>query len=37
MVRSFCARGNHETLKCGVHGAVGVLVALMAWVVEKKE
>ena len=30
MVRSFCARGNHETIKCGVHAAVGVLVGACA-------
>jgi hypothetical protein len=30
MVRSFCAKGNHETIKCGVHGAVGVLVGMCA-------
>ena len=30
MVRAFCASGNHETVKCGVHGAVGALVALCA-------
>lgn len=30
MVRSFCRSGNHEGLKCGVHGAAGVLAALCA-------
>ncbi len=30
MVRSFCLSGNHEPLKCGVHGAAGVLAALCA-------
>jgi hypothetical protein len=30
MVRTFCASGNHESVKCGVHGAVGVLVGLCA-------
>ena len=30
MVRSLCARGSHEALKCGVHGAVGALTALCA-------
>jgi hypothetical protein len=30
MVRSFCAKGNHETIKCGVHGAVGVLMGMCA-------
>jgi hypothetical protein len=30
MVRAFCARGNHESVKCGVHGAVGALAALCA-------
>lgn len=30
MVRTLCTRGQHETLKCGVHGAVGALVAVCA-------
>ena len=30
MVRAFCARGNHESVKCGVHGAAGALAALCA-------
>jgi hypothetical protein len=30
MVRAFCASGNHESVKCGVHAAVGGLVALCA-------
>ena len=30
MVRAFCARGNHESVKCGVHGAVGALAAMCA-------
>lgn len=30
MVRTLCTSGNHEALKCGVHGAAGVLAALMA-------
>lgn len=30
MVRSFCCRGNHEALKCTVHGAAGVLAAVCA-------
>lgn len=30
MVRSLCARGNHETLKGGVHAAVGILAGLCA-------
>jgi hypothetical protein len=30
MVQAFCASGNHESVKCGVHGAVGVLVGLCA-------
>ena len=30
MVRALCTSGNHEPLKCGVHGAVGVLVAVCA-------
>lgn len=30
MVRTFCASGNHEPLKCGVHGAAGMLAAMCA-------
>ena len=30
MVRAFCRTGSHENVKCGVHGAVGALVALCA-------
>jgi hypothetical protein len=30
MVRSLCTRGNHEPLKCSVHGAMGALVAVCA-------
>ena len=30
MVQAFCKCGNHESVKCGVHGAVGVLVGLCA-------
>ena len=30
MVRTLCTSGKHETLKCGVHGAVGALVAVCA-------
>ena len=30
MVRSFCARGNHEGVKCAVHAAAGVLVGVCA-------
>ena len=30
MVRAFCARGNHESDKGGVHGAIGALAALCA-------
>jgi len=30
MLRAFCASGSHEQVKCGVHGALGVLVALCA-------
>ena len=30
MVRAFCARGNHESVKCGVHGAVAALATLCA-------
>lgn len=30
MVQAFCASGNHESVKCGVHGAAGALLALCA-------
>jgi hypothetical protein len=30
MVRAFCARGNHEGVKCAVHAAAGILVAVCA-------
>jgi hypothetical protein len=30
MVHRLCTSGNHEVLKCGVHGAAGVIAALMA-------
>ena len=30
MVRSFCCSGTHEGLKCGVHGAAGVIAGLCA-------
>jgi hypothetical protein len=30
MVQALCTSGNHEGLKCGVHGAAGVLAVLMA-------
>ena len=30
MVRAFCARGNHERVKCAVHAAAGVLVGVCA-------
>ena len=30
MVRAFCARGNHEGVKCAVHAAAGVLVGVCA-------
>jgi hypothetical protein len=30
MVRTFCASGNSEPLKCGVHGAAGVIAAMCA-------
>lgn len=30
MVRSFCASGNHEAVKCGVHAATAFIVALCA-------
>lgn len=30
MVQTLCTSGNHEALKCSVHGAATVLAALMA-------
>jgi hypothetical protein len=30
MVRTLCTSGNHETLKSTVHGAAGVIAAVMA-------
>jgi len=30
MVQKLCTSGNHEPLKCGVHGAAGIIAALMA-------
>jgi hypothetical protein len=30
MVRSFCASGNHEGVKCGVHAAAAFVGALCA-------
>ena len=30
MVRTLCATGNHEQLKCGVHGAAAVVAGLCA-------
>jgi hypothetical protein len=30
MVRAFCASGNHEGVKCAVHGAAGLLVGACA-------
>ena len=30
MVQALCTTGNHEGLKCSVHGAAGALAALMA-------
>ena len=30
MVQALCTSGNHEGLKCGVHGAAGAIAALMA-------
>ena len=30
MVRTLCTSGNHEALKCGVHGASGVIAGVMA-------
>ena len=30
MVQRLCTSGNHEVLKCGVHGAAGVIATMMA-------
>ena len=30
MVRAFCASGNHERVKCGVHGAAAAVAVLCA-------
>ncbi|MBM3818373.1 MAG: hypothetical protein FJW14_05060 [Acidimicrobiia bacterium] len=30
MVQRLCTNGEHEILKCGVHGAAGVIAGLMA-------
>lgn len=30
MVRGFCASGSHETVKCTVHAAAGILAATCA-------
>ncbi|MBI2828943.1 MAG: hypothetical protein HYX77_06715 [Acidobacteria bacterium] len=30
MVQSLCTSGNHEALKCSVHGAAGAIAAVMA-------
>ena len=30
MVQRLCTTGNHEMLKCGVHGAAGLIAGLMA-------
>ena len=30
MVQALCTTGNHELLKCSVHGAAGVIAAMMA-------
>ena len=30
MVRTLCTSGNHEALKCSVHGASGFMAGLMA-------
>ncbi len=30
MVQALCTSGNHEALKCGVHGAAVALAAVMA-------
>jgi hypothetical protein len=30
MVRTLCASGNHEELKCGIHGAAAVIAGMCA-------
>jgi hypothetical protein len=30
MVKTLCTTGNHEILKCSVHGTAGVIAGLMA-------
>jgi hypothetical protein len=30
MVKALCTTGNHEILKCSVHGAAGLIAGLMA-------
>ena len=30
MVKALCTTGNHEILKCSVHGAAGAIAGLMA-------
>jgi len=30
MVQTLCTTGNHEALKCTVHGAAGVIAGVMA-------
>lgn len=30
MVQALCTSGNHEALKCGVHGAASAIAAVMA-------
>lgn len=30
MVQRLCTTGNHEVLKCGVHGAAGLIAGVMA-------
>jgi hypothetical protein len=30
MVQRLCTTGNHELLKCGVHGAAGIIAGVMA-------
>jgi len=30
MVRTLCASGNHEPLKCGVHGAAALIAGMCA-------
>lgn len=30
MVQALCTSGNHEVLKCSVHGAAGLIAGLMA-------